>query len=260
MEIPSFGIGTYKLKDDNCYNIIKKGLNMGYRLIDTAELYDNHKSISQAINDSEIDRSQIWITTKIHNRDQRHLKISEAIDKIKKDLNIDYIDLVLLHSPQKTYRDAYKELISCKSQFNICNIGVSNFKIDELDKIISDTNITPFLNQIEINPFNQRIELRKYCSDKNINVQAYSSLVCGNSLNHPDLLNDYYTPVESLLNWARFYNLRPIPTMHTEEHLLENYNILSSELPINTDIIKSLDNISDIIINYKQHSDISKIH
>lgn len=150
------GLGTYKLQDGICTQIIKSGLELGYRQIDTAQLYHNHTNIAQGISLSKIPREDIFIISKIHNSNIKKLKISESIDMIKKELETDYIDLILLHNPVKNYQKAWEELIRCKEHQGIKNIGVSNFDICDLENIISQTNIYPYLNQIELNIFNQQ--------------------------------------------------------------------------------------------------------
>ena len=256
--MPNFGIGTYTLIDDECFNIVSEGLKYGYRLIDTAELYNNHTQISKSLKyvelNNNIKREEIWITSKIHNRDQRKLNIAPAIEKILKDLETNYLDLLLLHSVQKTYIDAYAELIRCQNHFNIKNIGVSNFRIDELEAIDKATNIKPYLNQIEISPFNKRLGLRKYMSDNNIRSQAYASLTCSESFDRKIFSDNNLDPIQSLLGWAKYYDLKPIPTVHNITHLKTNYDILNNyQIPSND--IDILDQNQEIIIKYKQHMD-----
>ena len=258
MEIPSFGIGTYTLKGENCSNIINSALDIGYRLIDTAELYQNHLDIAvgikKAIDAKTIKREDLWITSKIHNKDQRKLNIGPAIQQILNNLDTDYLDLILLHSAQKNYTDAYCELIRCKEHFNIKHIGVSNFRIDELETIINQTNITPYLNQIEISPFNQRLNLRTFMSKNKILTQGYASLGCGKLFDSEHLKSTNYEPDQLLLGWATHYNLKPIPTAHNVEHLYRNYQTLK-DIKLEQDNINKLDNITDIVCNYKQHQD-----
>ncbi len=291
----NFGIGTYTLTDKSCFEIISNALNIGYRMIDTAELYGNGQQIAQAIKSVEsnnIHRDDIWITSKIHNRDQRKLNIAAGIDKILKDLDTSHIELILLHSAQKNFKEAWAELIRCQNHFNIAHIGVSNFRIGELEDIIKFTNIKPYLNQIEISPFNQRIQLRSYMAEHNIIAQAYGSLTCGKALDNPILtetkfktksdpvtvpdtdtdtepnsdpntdsepklnstLNSTLNSAQLLLGWATHYDLKPIPTAHCLEHLKQNYiDLTVSKLDLET--VEYLDKIDETIINYKQHAD-----
>lgn len=259
MNIPNYGIGTYNLIGDACQQIIYNGLKLGYRLIDNAELYKNQTDIKFALkksfNDGIVSRDQLWITSKIHNKDQRHLNIAQAIDKILNDLDVEYVDLILLHSAQKNYLDAYEELLRCKSHFSEkMHIGVSNFRIDELETIITKTNIKPYINQIEISPFYQRIALRSYLNMNDIKIQAYGSLVLGKTLNNPNLYDQHYMPDELLLGWAKYYNLRPIPTMLNIEQLNKNYRTLTN-ISLENSKIQQLDNITEQVVNYKQHMD-----
>lgn len=258
MEMPLFGIGTYTVTDKKCSDIIFEGIKLGYRLIDTAELYDNHKDIALGISTAQqhniATREDIWISSKIHNRDQRRLEIGKALQKILSDLNTNYIDLVMLHSAQKTYVSAYKELLTVKNYFNIKNIGVSNFRHDELEAIIKHTDITPYINQVEISPFNQRLQLREYMKEHNILTQAYGSLVCGKMFDSEYLQHASNTPDQLLLGWGKHYNIRPIPTSHNITELQMNYNNLQN---INLDIqtIQQLDLIDEYVCNYKHHAD-----
>ena len=258
MEMPLFGIGTYTITGEECSDIIFNGLKLGYRLIDTAELYDNHKDIASAISIAQqhniATREDIWISSKIHNRDQRRLEIAPAVKKILLDLNTNYIDLIMLHSAQKTYVSAYKELLTVKNFFNIRNIGVSNFRQDELEAIIKHTDIIPYINQVEISPFNQRLQLREYMKEHNILTQAYGSLVCGKMFDSEYLQHDSNTPDQLLLGWGKHYNIRPIPTSHTLTELQMNYNTLQyTQLDIQT--IQQLDSIDEYVCNYKHHAD-----
>ena len=256
--MPLFGIGTYTVTGEKCFDIIFNGLQSGYRLIDTAELYDNHKDIALGISTAQqhniVTRDDVWISSKIHNRDQRRLNIAPAIQKILLDLNTNYIDLVMLHSAQKTYVSAYKELLNVKNFYNIRNIGVSNFRQDELEAIIKQTGITPYINQIEISPFNQRLQLRTYMRENNIITQAYGSLVCGKMFDS-EYLQDYSnTPSQLLLGWGKHYNTRPIPTSHTLTELQMNYNTLQN-VNLNIQTIQQLDSIDEYVCNYKHHAD-----
>lgn len=259
IEIPSFGIGTYTITGEKCTNYVYNALTTHKcKLIDTAELYNNQidigNGIKLAINEQIISREDIWITSKIHNRDQRKLNIGPGINKIIKDLDVEYIDLILLHSAQKNYVEAYSELIRLKSHFNIRHIGTSNFRIDELENIINSTNIKPYLNQIEISPFLQRNNLRSFMNTHSIIIQAYSSLTCRKGLEHEKLNHQIYRPDELLLGWAKYYNLKPIPTSHNLEELNLNYQTFNN-LNLNLEDVQLLDSITDKIINYKQHDD-----
>ncbi len=246
------GIGTYRLQDEQCTHIIKSGLELGYRQIDTAQLYRNHTQISQGIKLSGIPREEIFIQSKISNSNIRKLKIAESVDLIKKELGVDYIDLILLHNPVKNYEPAWEDLIRCKTQLNVKNIGVSNFEIDHLEKIISNTNISPWLNQIELNIFNQQNELIKFNNSHNILTQSHTTLTKSNLLGDGDLIGlaDMIglDPSETMFKFVLDQGIGILPRTSNQLHLEQNFKLgemkkifdLNFNL-LNADLIKKFD-------------------
>ena len=231
MSYHQIGIGTYKLQDDICFEIVKQGLEYGYRLIDTAQLYGNHKQVADGIKMSGIPRSDIFITTKIHNKNIRNLTIAESIDQMMKELDTQYLDLILLHNPVKNYDLAYAELIRCQTHFNIKNIGVSNFLCNHLEQIQKLTSVRPYLNQIELNVLNKQIDLTKYHKDSGIITQSHTNIkthlnstelisISSNVLNKCKLA----TPTEYLLSYPIKENIGIIPGTSSVEHLKQNYD------------------------------------
>ncbi len=188
----NIGLGTYKLNDKLCTDIINNGLQIGYRLIDTAIMYNNHKDIATGIFLSKINRNDIFIISKIDNKNIRKVNIAEATDNIIKELELtsSYIDLILLHYPVKNYDKAWKDLIYCKEHYNIKNIGTSNFEMEHLDTIIKQTNIKPYINQIQLNIFNQNKYLIEYHNINNIITHAHTTLTKSNLL-YNDLITNY---------------------------------------------------------------------
>ena len=241
------GLGTYKLQGEQCIDIIKTGLELGYRQIDTAQLYHNHIEISTGIKMSNIPREDIFLISKIHNTNIKKLKIAESIDLIKKELDTEYIDLILLHNPVKNYELAYEELLRCKNHCNIKNIGVSNFDINNLNNIISKTNITPYLNQVELNLFNQKKELIDFHNNNNIITQSHTTLTNGDLLYDNKLLNLAnslnITPPQVMFHYVLNQNIGIIPKTTNKKHLLENLNLLNNNYIIN--------NVDSFDIKYK---------
>lgn len=226
------GLGTYKLQDGLCSQIIKSGLELGYRQIDTAQLYHNHINISQGISLSGVAREDIFIISKIHNSNIKKLKIAESIDVIKKELDTNYIDLILLHNPVKNYNLAWEELIRCKEQMGIKNIGVSNFDIDNLENIIKQTNIHPYLNQIELNIFNQQKKLIEYNKSHGIITQSHTTLTKSNLLNDIDLIEFAkvlkITPSELMYKYVLDQGIGILPRTSNQEHLVSNYKLIEN--------------------------------
>jgi diketogulonate reductase-like aldo/keto reductase len=235
-----FGLGTYKLQGDLCINIVKNGLELGYRQIDTAQLYNNHNEVSLGISQSGIKRDEIFLISKIHNSNIKKIKIAESIYQIKKELNTDYLDLILLHNPVKNYKESWKELILCKEQMGIKHIGVSNFNIIHLEKII-DMQI-PWLNQIELNIFNQQNDLIKYHKKNNIITQAHTILTKGNFLNDVQLI-DWSSKLnipnyELMFKYVIDQNIGILQRTSNLEHLILNWNICSKQLLYNNSFME----------------------
>lgn len=221
------GLGTYKLIGEDCIRIISQAIKCGYRTIDTAVLYKNHKEICEGIKLSKIDRSELYISSKIHDSTQKNGKIIESVEEILAELETDYLDQLLLHSAVKNkYLNAWKQLERLYKEGKVKHIGVSNFHVNELEDLLSHCEIKPYLNQFEISPFCTRKNLVKYCFDNDIKVQAYGSLTVGRKLADPNLakiaakLN--VTPQYILLKWAMQKGYYIIPKSECYEHLTQN--------------------------------------
>ncbi len=245
MECQNIALGTYRLKGVQCINQVKSGLEIGYRHIDTAELYKNHKEVSQGISLSGLDRYDLFITSKIFNNNITKLKISESVDKMLKELGTNYIDCVLLHNPVTNYELAWKELVKIKSHYNIRYIGTSNFSLEQLDKIITNTGINPYLNQIELSIVNQPTkELLDYHKSNNIIIQAHS-IYTNNQLVSDDKIKSYSEELgisthNLMLKYLTGLNI-PIVTGTTSlAHLKDNFDWVNyPAICLNNDIVKS---------------------
>ena len=230
-EYQLIGLGTYNLEGEQCTLIISEGLKMGYRQIDTAQNYHNHESISQGIKLSQISREQIFIQSKINNTNITKVNIAESIDLIKKELDTDYLDLLLLHNPVTNYEESWANLIRCKEHFNIKNIGVSNFNLNHLEKIKSMTGILPWLNQIELNIFNQQNNLIKYHEQNNIQTQSHTTLTKGALLSNDKLVKLsselILDNVNSMYKYVLDQGIGILPRTSNFSHLKYNYELYS---------------------------------
>lgn len=233
--IPQLGIGTWLLKE-KCYEAVLNALKLGYRHIDTAVIYYNDNAIKRAIKDSEIPREELFITTKIWFTDYKKDRLREKIDLALKQLEIDYIDLVLLHKNIGNYKEGWETLVELKKEGKIKSIGVSSFKEKELKKILDMNTVIPAVNQIECNPQSQRNDLIKYMEDNGIKTQVWYPLGHGNKklINNPifiELANKYNkTPVQIILRWHIQQKHIVFPKSTNKEHLKENINIFDFEL------------------------------
>lgn len=186
--IPLIGLGVYKSEaGGECYNAVLHALKVGYRHIDTAQFYQNEEDVGQAVIDSGIPRNEVFITTKLWLSEFGYQKATNAINLSLSKLKTHYVDLVLLHAPGDPLLriETWKALEDLKKASKLRDIGVSNFGIPHLEKLAMTTTIPPAVNQIEIHPWLQRVELVKYCQEHDIVVQAYSPFAKGQKLSDP---------------------------------------------------------------------------
>lgn len=262
------GIGTYKLTGKICVDIVCVGLKMGYRLIDTAVLYKNHMEIAEGIKQSGIDRKLLYISSKIHDSTQKAQKkdknaIYNSVIQILNELQITYLDQLLLHSAVKnTYLSSWKIMEELKANGLVINIGVSNFRIDELKNILKQCVIKPYVNQIEVSPFCTRECLVNYCKQNGIVVQAYGSLTVGRRLNdhmlikYAEMLN--VKPSFLLLYWAIRKGYIIIPKSDNENHLIENLKVSENMIICRDNIsivMEELDKLNENYYTIWKHAD-----
>ena len=234
--IPQLGLGTWKLNDEDCYNAVLTALKLGYRQIDTADIYLNHKEIGRAIKDSNVPRGEIFLTTKIWPNHYKKEKLRQRIEKALEDLNVEYIDLVLLHKGIGKYKEGWKELVELRKKGKIKSIGVSSFKEKQIKELIKMNSVIPAVNQIECHPFCQRRDIIKFMEDNGIKTQVWFPLGHGNKniINHPlfaELSKKYNkTPVQVILRWHIQSNHIVFPKSKNPDHLKSNKEIFDFEI------------------------------
>ena len=186
-EIPAIGFGTFLIPaDGSTYKAVKTALDLGIRHIDTAVAYFNEQEVGKAVKDSGIEREDIWITSKLWLQDYEYGDAKKAIDLSLKKLDMDYMDLYLLHQPYGKVDEAWKALEEAKEEGKIRSIGVSNMTPKLWNKWIPDFDSIPSVNQVEFNPYIQQNELKEILKPLNVKIQAWGPLGSGNV----DLLND----------------------------------------------------------------------
>ena len=245
--IPSLGFGTWQLEGDDCRKAVESALATGYRLIDTAAAYGNHEQVGEALKNSGIKRSEIFLTSKIWRTDLGGNDVRAACDKALAELKTDYLDLYLIHWPNKNIpiqvtMESLKEL---KSEGLVRAIGVSNFNQAHMNAVLkTGSEIT--VNQVEFHPSLYQKALLEYCRKNNIQLEAYSPIAQGEDLK-PELVTKLAAKYgrsasQIVLNWIISKGVVAIPRSANPEHIRDNFGSLGFEMaPEDLALIDSCD-------------------
>ena len=238
-EIPVLGLGTSPLQGAESATQVRTALEAGYRLIDTAENYRNEDAVGQAIRDSGIDRSEVFITTKFNRRWHSIDGVRQAYEASLKRLGVDYIDLMLVHWPnpdQGRYVEAVQGLQAILDSGGLRAIGTSNFKPAHLQRVLDETGIIPDVNQIQLSPNATRSESRAYHAAHGIVTESWSPLGASSQELRKDptitaIANDHgRSPTQIVLRWHIQLGLVAIPRSSNPGRIAENINIFDFEL------------------------------
>jgi 2,5-diketo-D-gluconate reductase A len=233
--IPQLGFGVFRVDPGQTQRIVSDALEVGYRHIDTAAVYGNEEGVGRAIAASGIPRDELWITTKLWNDDQTDG--SAAVDRSLAKLGLDAVDLYLIHWPvpsRDTYLQAWKSLIEIADSGRARAIGVSNFMVPHLQRIIDETGITPAVNQIELHVDFQQSELRAFHAEHGVATEAWYPLG-GGTLNDSAELKSIaqahgVTPAQAILRWHLQLGNIVIPKSNHRERMAENFDVFGFEL------------------------------
>ena len=248
-KIPVVGLGTWKSEPGEAtYKAVLDSINTGYRHIDTARAYDNEADVGKAVQDAEINRNELFITTKLWNRHQGYDEAIEACEKSLARLGCDYIDLYLIHWPLKGKRnDSWRALIELQKRGLCRSIGVSNFTIDNLKELEEKFGILPAANQVEFHPYHYQKDLLEYCNSKNIVIEAYSPLVHAKRMDEERLVaiseEIGKTPAQILIRWAIQRGMVVLPKSVNENRIIENFAVFDFE--ISDSLMKRLDDLDE---------------
>lgn len=236
VKMPGMGLGVFKVEDGNVViESVKAAIRNGYRSIDTASFYDNEEGVGQGIKESGIPRDELFITSKIWNTDQGYESTLQAFETSLKKLDLDYLDLYLIHWPVKDkYKDTWKALEKLYNDGKIRAIGVSNFNTHHLEDLMVDCEIKPTINQVEYHPHLTQVELREYCKKEGIQLEAWSPLKKGVILDNPTIVEiaerHKKTPAQVILKWDLQNGVITIPKSIKEHRIIENANIFDFSL------------------------------
>ena len=234
--MPILGLGTWQLQGKSCADSVKTAIQLGYTHIDTADAYENHAEVGKGIKESKVQRSKLFITTKVWTTELYYRDVIKNTQRFLEELRTDYIDLLLIHWPNKEIPmeepfKAFKELIEAKK---VRSIGVSNFTISHIKEAKKVSKIPITVNQVEYHPYLNQEDLLKYCKENKIIVTAYSPLARGRILEDStlkEIAKTYNKTISQIvLRWLIQKGLIVIPKASSESHIKENLEIFDFEL------------------------------
>lgn len=235
VEMPSIGIGTYLLEPKYAYNSVLNALMLGYRLIDTANAYMNERAVGRAIKDSQIERKDIFVSTKLWASEYEN---PNAVEETLERLGLDYIDLLFIHQPTKNWREGYKQLIKAYKEGKIRSIGISNFEGEYIQDLLKEFDVIPQVIQVECHPFYPQEELRKVTDKLDIKIMSWYPLggkgMTTELLENPtivNLANKYHkTSAQIVLKWHLEMGFIVIPGSKNIDHIKDNIDLFDFTL------------------------------
>ncbi|MCU1447192.1 aldo/keto reductase [Cryobacterium sp.] len=237
--IPQLGFGVFKVEPTETTRIVSDALEVGYRHIDTAAIYGNEEGVGKALATSGIDRSELFITTKLWNDDQGTQSALDAFDASLEKLGLDYVDLYLIHWPtpaKDRYVESWKTLAQIRESGRARSIGVSNFLVPHLERIISETDVVPAVNQIELHPAGQQAEVAAFSRQHGMQIEAWGPLGQGK---YPLLEEPVVTaaaeahgktPAQVVIRWHLQSGNIVFPKSNRRERMAENFDVFDFEL------------------------------
>lgn len=234
-EMPMLGLGVYNMHGTEAEDAVRGAIDIGYRLIDTATLYNNEKEVGKAIRSSGVSRKELFVTTKVPNTSQGYDTTLRAFDNSMRLLNIEYIDLYLVHWPIKgTRKETWKAVEQLYNDKRVRSVGVANYLEPFLDELQSYSDLIPAVNQVEFSPFLYLESLLERCNSMGTRLQAYTPLVRGKKLQDPllrQLAAKYHkTPAQVILRWDIQHGVSAIPKSANAERQRENLSIFDFSL------------------------------
>lgn len=240
VKMPWFGIGVFKVEEGpELVNAVKTAIKHGYRSVDTAAIYENEegvgKGIQEGLKEAGISREELFVTSKVWNADLGYESTIAAYETSLKKLGLEYLDLYLIHWPvEGKYKDAWRALETLYKEGRVKAIGVSNFQIHHLEELMKDAEIKPMINQVEYHPRLTQKELKAFCQDNGIQLEAWSPLMQGQLLDNEvlqEIANKHNKSVaQIILRWDLQKGVVTIPKSTKEHRIIENANVFDFEL------------------------------
>lgn len=251
VEMPILGLGVFQVSDpEDCERSVYEALQTGYRLIDTAAAYLNEEAVGKAIKRSGVPRQEIFVTTKIWVQDAGYESAKKAFEKSISRLQLDYLDLYLIHQPFGDVYGSWRAMEELYRQDRIRAIGVSNFQPDRLMDLIIHNDVIPAVNQIEVHPFCQQIETQKFLQENKVQIESWGQFAEGkNHMFENELLGVIAekrtkTVAQIVLRWLIQRNVIVIPKSVHKSRIIENFSVFDFELSS-----AEMDHISTLDLN-----------
>ncbi len=260
IEMPILGFGVFQIPDANeCEQVVMDAIETGYRLIDTAASYMNEKAVGYAIKNSGIAREELFITTKLWVQDTGYEKTKAAFQKSLDRLQLDYLDLYLIHQPYGDVFGSWRAMEELYEAGKIRAIGVSNFQPDRItDLLVFGATIPPAINQVETHPFCQQIDNQEFLKENNIQIESWGPFAEGkNDIFKNELLlslsNKYHkTVAQIILRWLTQRGVVVIPKSVRKERMVENFDSLNFEIDsADMEAIKTLDTKASLFFDHR---------
>ena len=259
VEMPILGFGVFQMNDpEECERSVLDALETGYRLIDTAASYGNEEAVGRAIKKSGIPREEIFVTTKLWLADAGDEKTKKAFERSMERLQLDYLDLYLIHQPYGDVYGAWRDMEALYAQGKIKAIGISNFHPDRVMDFIVNQEIKPAVNQIETHPFHQQTETQKFLRENDIQIESWGPFAEGkNNIFHNELLLSIAGKYEKsvaqvILRWLTQREVVVIPKSVRKERMEENFNIFDFELSAeDKEAIATLDTNQSLFFDHR---------
>jgi 2,5-diketo-D-gluconate reductase A len=235
--MPRLGLGTWPLDDAGAREAVARGLDLGYRLIDTAASYGNEGGVGEAIAASSVPREEIFVTTKLRGRYHGYEETLTGFEESRKRLGLDYVDLYLIHWPLPRldrYVETWRAFVELRERGLVKSIGVSNFTPSQIERIEADTGVRPVVNQIELSPLFSQKEMRAWHAARDIVTESWSPLAIGSELwRRPELAEiaeaHGRTIGQVILHWHVRLGAVPIPKSSNPERMAQNIDVFGFE-------------------------------
>jgi diketogulonate reductase-like aldo/keto reductase len=239
VEIPQLGFGVFQVPPEITQKVVEEALASGYRHLDTAAIYGNEEGVGAAIAATGIPREEIFVTTKLWNTEQGFDSTLRAFERSLEKLRLEQVDLYLIHWPmpaEDRYLDTWRAFERLRGEGGTRSIGVSNFRVEELERLRAEAELQPTVNQIELHPRLQQAELRAWHAEHGVATEAWSPLAQGEVLAEPAILalaeHHGRTPAQVILRWHLQLGNIVFPKSVTPERIRENIDVFSFELEI----------------------------